>query len=228
MGKKQRTHQSFWLRFFTATHLKSSVYFKEFLALYFALDHFPRFICGATKPVLVLTDNLSLTQFFQSKTIQPSLWNCLDRVLSFNVCLAHIPGEAKSAADFLSRMQTDPSLSIQIKLTEDVPIRKIEIETAAKTPDVTLSSFPVVNTFPEELPALDETKEKFTAFFDHCLAQQPAEDHAVTVNGLFSFTSASQINLIESTDFEHILNIIPNRIHPLNIKEEQSKDEVIR
>ena len=64
--------------------------------------------------VLVLTDNRSLTQFFQSKTIHQSLWNCLDRVLSFNVLLAHIPGKANTAADFLSRMQTDPNLSLSV------------------------------------------------------------------------------------------------------------------
>ena len=211
--------------------MKFSLYFKEFLALYFALDHFSHFIWGAAKPVLVLTDNRSLTQFFQSKTIHPSLWNCLDRVLSFNICLAHIPGKANSAADFLSRMQTDPSLSIWIKLTDAVPIREIEIETAAKTPDVALSNIAAVKPFPDELPALDENfinQLKVHGLFDQFLAQQPAEDHAVTVNGFFSFTSAPQINLIESIAFEDILDDLPNRIHPLTLKEEQSKDKVIR
>ena len=157
--------------------------------------------------------------------------NCLDRVLSFNICLAHIPVKANSAADFLSLMQTDPSLSIQIKLTDDVPIREIEIETAGKTPDVALSNIAAVKTFPDELPALDENflnQLKVHGLFDQFLAQQPAEDHVVTVNGLFSFISAPQINLIESNDFEDVLNDLPNRIHPLNLKEEQSKDEVIR
>ena len=132
-GKEKKTYAlvSFSSRLFTATQLKFSVYYKEFLALYFALEHFSHFIWGATIRVLIFTDNRSLTQFFQPKTIHPSLWNCLDRVLSFIILLAHIPGKANSAADFLSRMQTDPRLSIQIKLTDNVPIREIEIETAA-------------------------------------------------------------------------------------------------
>ena len=37
-------------------------------------------------------------------------------------------------------MQTDPSLCLSIKLTDRVPIREIEVETEAKTPDVSLSN----------------------------------------------------------------------------------------
>ena len=84
-------------------------------------------------------------------------------------------------------MQTDPGLSIQIKLTDDVPIREIEIETAAKTPDVALSNIAAIKTFPDELTALDEN----------------------FINQIKVHTSKS-------------------RIHPLNLKEEQSKDETIR
>ena len=65
-GKRKKIHApvSFSSRLFTTTQLKFSVYNKEFLALYFALDHFAHFIWGATKLVQVLTDNISLTQFF--------------------------------------------------------------------------------------------------------------------------------------------------------------------
>ena len=88
--------------------------------------------------MLVLTDNRSLTQFFQSKSIHPSLSICLDRVLSFNNLLAHIPGKANSAADFFSRMQMDHNLTLEIKLTDHVPIRETEIEAEAKSPNVSL------------------------------------------------------------------------------------------
>ena len=155
--KKTYTPVSFGSRVFTTTQLKFSVYFKKFLDLYFALDHFSHFIWGATKPVPVSTDNRSLTQFLQSKSIHPSLWNCLDRVLSFNILLAHIPGKANSAADFLSRMQTDPNLTIQIKLTDHVPEREIKIETEAKAPDVSLSNISEIEPFSQEIhPVVDE------------------------------------------------------------------------
>ena len=58
--------------------------------------------------------------------------------MSFNILLPLIPGKANSAADFLSRMQTDPNLTLQIKVTDHVPIREIEIETEAKAPNVSV------------------------------------------------------------------------------------------
>ena len=65
-GKTKKTYApvSFGSRLFTTTQLKFLVYYEEFLALYFALDHFAHFIWGATKPVLALTVHRSLTQFF--------------------------------------------------------------------------------------------------------------------------------------------------------------------
>ena len=72
-------------------------------------------ILGTEKAVIVLTDDKSLTQFFQAKSIPPSLWNFLDRVLSYNLVIAHIPGRPNYAADFLSRSQTDPSQTMKLK-----------------------------------------------------------------------------------------------------------------
>ena len=76
--------------------------------------------------------------------------------MSFNILLAHTPGKANSAADFLSRMQTDPNLTLQIKLTDHVPVREIEIETEAKAPNVSLLNISEFAPFSEELqPAVD-------------------------------------------------------------------------
>ena len=233
-GKQKKLYApvSFGSRNFSETQLKFSVYFKEFLALYFALEYFAHFIWGATKPVLVLTDNRSLTQFFQSKTIHQSLWNCLDRVLSFNVLLAHIPGKANTAADFLSRMQTDPNLSLRIRLTDHVPIREIEIETEAKSPDVSISNIAEVNNFPDESQStIDENfiaQLKAHGLYDHFLTKQPEEEADIVITGLFSLVPVPQVNLIESNDFEDVLNDLPNRSHPINLKQEQQNDEVIR
>ena len=67
-GNTKKTYGpvDFGSRLFTTTQLKVSVYYNEFLALSFALDHFAHFIWDSTKPVLVLTENRSRTQFFQS------------------------------------------------------------------------------------------------------------------------------------------------------------------
>ena len=103
--KKKYAPVSFGSHLFNATQFNFSFYYKEFLALYYALDYFSHYIWGSSKQVIIVTDNKSLTQFFQSKLIPPSLWNCLDRILPFNIVIAHIPGRANYAADFLSRME---------------------------------------------------------------------------------------------------------------------------
>ena len=80
--------------------------------MYFDLDAFSHFIWGCEKPVLVLTDNKSLTFFFETKEIHPSLWNFLDRVLAYNITLANVPGRPNAAADFLSGMETEPGATL--------------------------------------------------------------------------------------------------------------------
>ena len=215
-GKTKKTYArlSFRSTLFTITQLKFSVYYKKFLALYFAVDHFAHFIWCATKLVLVLTDKRSLTQCFESKSIHPSLWNCLDRVLSFNILLAHIAGKTNSAADFFSRMQTDPHLTLQIKPTDHVTVREIEIQTEAKAPTVSLSNISEVALFSEELhPAVDEqffTQLKAHGLYDQFIAKQHGDDPDIHRTGSFSLSSIPQVNLIETNDFEDLLNDLPN------------------
>ena len=94
---------SFGSRIFHPNQLKFSIYAKEFFAVHFALDNFANIIWGCKKPVLILTDNRSITRFFETKIIPPTLWNALDHVLSFDITLGDIPGKANLAADYLSR-----------------------------------------------------------------------------------------------------------------------------
>ena len=235
-GKEKKVYApvSFGSRLFGPTQLKFSVYYKEFLALYFALDHFAHFIWGATKPVLVLTDNRSLTQFFQSKSIHPSLWNCLDRVLSFNILLAHIPGKANSAADFLSRMQTDPSLTLSLKLTDRIPIKEIEIEKEAKAPDVALSNISSRQTFPEAID--DKADERLISqlkefgLYEQFLQKttEAQTEPSLEITGFYSFCQVNQINLVSSGEFSDILDDLPNRSEPIDLALVQNQDEIIR
>ena len=131
---------SFGSQLFNTSQLKMSTYSKGFLALYFALEYFSHFIWGAEKPVIGLTDNTSLTSFFQSKSLHPALWNFMDKVIAFNFVLAHIPGRANEAADFRSRMKTDPRQSLELQLLDAIPMKQIDIETKAKTTDASMLS----------------------------------------------------------------------------------------
>ena len=93
-------------------------------------------------------------------------------------------------------MQTHPSLSIQTKLTVHVPIREIEIETAAKTSHVALLNTDAVKNFLNELPVLDENFQnqlKIHGLYDQFLAKQPADDQDVAINGLFLLSDVTTI-----------------------------------
>ena len=59
--------------------------------------------------------------------IPPPLWNACDFVLQFNFTIAHIPGKMNTAADFLSRLEMDPSEKIILKIREDIPTTPIEV-----------------------------------------------------------------------------------------------------
>ena len=60
---------------FSPSQLKMSIYAKEFLAIFFAFKEFGRLFWGAPQPLIILTDNKSVTHFFQTKIIPPTLWN---------------------------------------------------------------------------------------------------------------------------------------------------------
>ena len=111
--------------------LKMSKYSKEFLALYMAFLEFAHILGEATKPSIVLTDNKSVTHFFQTKAIPPTLWNACDYVLQFNFKIAHIAGSVNTAADFLSRLEIKVTEKIRLKIREDVNTTPIEVTTSS-------------------------------------------------------------------------------------------------
>ena len=119
----------------------------------------------------------------------------MDRVLSFKILIAQIPGKANSAADFLSRMQTDPNLTLQIKLTDQVPTGEIEIETEAKAPNDFLLNSSEIAPFSEELqPTIDKqfiTQLKAHGFYDQYKAKQPSDNPHVLIPGFFSFINSA-------------------------------------
>ena len=90
---------------YSPSQIKTSIYAKEFLALYMAFKEFGHKFWGATKPVIIMTDSKSVTRFFQTKMTPPHLWNACDFVLQFNFTIAHIAGKKNTPADFLSRLE---------------------------------------------------------------------------------------------------------------------------
>ena len=109
------------------TQLKLSIYAKEFSAIFFAFKEFGHIFWGTPNPMNILTDNKSVTRFFQTKIIPPTLWNACDYVIQFNFTIAHIPGENNTTADHLSRLEISPKEKLILRITEDIPTTPIEL-----------------------------------------------------------------------------------------------------
>ena len=122
---------AFGSKIFSPAQLKMSIYSKEFLAIYMAFLEFAHILWEATKPTIVLTDNKSVTRFFQTKAIAPALWNACDYVLQFNFKIAHIAGSVNTTADFLSRLELRVTEKIRLKIREDTHITPIELTTSS-------------------------------------------------------------------------------------------------
>ena len=84
-----------------------------------------------TKPTIVLTDNKSVTRFFETKAIPPALWNACDYLLQFNIKIAHIAGSVNTAADFFSKFELKVTEKIRLKIREDFRTTHIEVTTSS-------------------------------------------------------------------------------------------------
>ena len=122
---------AFGSKIFSPAQLKMFIYSKEFLAIHMAFLEFAHILWEATKTTIVLTDNKSVTRFFQTKAIPPSLWNACDYVLQFNFKIAHIAGSVNTAADFLSRLELKVTERICLKIREGVQTTPIEVTTSS-------------------------------------------------------------------------------------------------
>ena len=130
---KRKTYApvAFGTRIFSPAQFKMSIYSKEFLAIYMAFLEFAHILWEATKPTIVLTDNKSVTRFFQTKAIPPALWNACDYVLQFNFKIAHIAGSVNTADDFLSTLELKATEKIRLKIREDIHTTPIELTTSS-------------------------------------------------------------------------------------------------
>ena len=129
--RKTYARVAFGSKIFSPAQLKMSIYSKEFLAIYMAFLEFAHILWEASKPTIILTDNKSVTRFFQTKAIPPALWNACDFVLQFNFKIAHIAGSVNTAADFLSRLELKVTEKIRLKIREDIHTTPIEVTTSS-------------------------------------------------------------------------------------------------
>ena len=130
---KRKTYApvAFDSKLFSPAQQKMSINSKDFLAIYMAFLELTHILWEATKPTIVLTDNKSVTRFFQAKAIPPALRNACDYVLQFNSQIAHNAGSVNTAAEFLSRLEPKVTEKIRLKIREDIHTTPIEVTTSS-------------------------------------------------------------------------------------------------
>ena len=222
--KRQYAPVMFGSHAFNEAKLKMSIYGKEFLAVYNAFENFCHLIWGCSKKVVVLTDNRSLIHFFQAKYIPRNLWLMVDRLMSYDFILGHIPGKAYAAADFLSRVPQKPNDAIELMIRNTIPIQQIEIEFKTNLPPETNDSAHFSKT--PILPNVQDTGNSQSVV--SCLQKTTGNNSAIE---FYQVLETNRVNLqISATGTADPLNsfdVLECTKH-LSIAEEQKKDRAIQ
>ena len=205
--KKSYAPIAYGSKTFTPSRLKMSIHAKEFLAIYYAFKEFGQIIWGTPQPVIILTDNKSVTRFFQTKIIPPPLWNACDFDIPFNFIIAHIPGKSKTAADYLSRMEMDPTEKLVLKIREDVETRPIEVNVQSA--------------------GVSEEEQNFFTEEDNETEEQIWERRKQSRKGLMVPKIIIHIDAISENTMEKITNFTQKLRRTNQILLEQSKDPIL-
>ena len=157
----------------------------------------------------------------------------MDRVIAYNIVLAHIPGKAKAAADFLSRMQTDPNESPEHQLVDSIPMKQEEIDMKAKIPDASMLAIESVQeveakpTVPRDLIEKIQSKDALQSLIPNlekirksALYDQKPEFCAIK--------RATEINSMQEKDPMNYFQVSNRNSKALDIETEQKKDPVLQ
>ena len=205
--KKSYAPIAYGSKTFTPSQLKMSIYAKEFLAIYYAFKEFGHIFWGTPKPVIILTDNKSVTRFFQTKIIPPPLWNACDFVIQFNFTIAHITGKNNTAADYLSRMEKDPTEKLVLKIRADVETQPIEVNVQSA--------------------GVSEEEQVFFTEEDNETEEQIWERKRQSKAGIKVDETVIQIDTISENVVDEITNFTQKLRRTNQILLEQSKDPIL-
>ena len=205
--KKSYAPIAYGSKTFIPSQLKMSIYAKEFLAIYYAFKEFGHIFWGTPKPVIILTDNKSVTRFFQTKIIPPPLWNACDFVIQFNFIIAHIPGKNNTAADYLSRLEMEPTEKLVLKIRADVETQPIEVNVQSA--------------------GVSEEEQVFFTEEDNEPEEQIWERKRQSNAGLKVPETVIQIDAISENIVEKITNFTQKLRRTNQILLEQSKDPIL-
>ena len=157
----------------------------------------------------------------------------MDRVIAYNIVLAHIPGKANAAADFLSRMQTDPNESLELQLVDSIPMKQLEINMKAKTPDVAMLAIESVQEIeakpavPKDLIEKIQSNDALQHLIPNLNEILKSASNDQTPE-LYAIKRATEINSIQEKDPMNFFQVSSLNSKALDIETEQKKDPVLR
>ena len=106
---------AFGSKLFQGGQMSLTMYAKEVLAMHFAFDEFGHNLWGAKKPIIVMTDNKALPNFFRRNTSRLHCGIFVFKLFSSIFLLAHVPRVENPAADYLSRLEIRPEDRLHLK-----------------------------------------------------------------------------------------------------------------
>ena len=158
------------------------------------------------------------------------------RVIAYNTVFAHIPGRANAEENFLSRMQTNPTQSLELQLHDSIPVKEIEIDMKTKIPGVSMSAIesdqpeqvePEPHILSEDIITIINSNHALQNLFLH-LNDLLAFASKDTISEGYLITRAPEINSIQQNDSLNHFETSTTNAKPLNIPAEQKKDPMIR
>ena len=153
----------------------------------------------------------------------------MDRVIAYIIVLAHIRGRANAAADFLSRMRTDPTQSLELQFHESIPMKLSEIDMKGKTPGASMLAIesdqaeqvePQPHIFSEDIINVinsNHALQNLIVQLNDLLASASKD----TMSKSYLMKRAPEINSIQQIDPLNYFETSTTNAKHLNIQEEQ-------
>ena len=214
LTSKSYTPVAFGFLLFSPAQFKHLIYVNEFFFVHYAFETFEQYIWGVSnKPIFVLTDNKSVTRFFQVKRLTDKFWNAVDYVLSFNFVLGCIPGKANAAAGYLSRVHINPAAKMKLKLEDQIPLHKTQIDVLSNTPDNSVMSVYTTKEIAPQ-PTHNKNSEIIVTNADNEIEAEITELSSVHYNQTCAVLEENPLDKLD----------LKESLLPLNIEKEQRND----
>ena len=125
-------------------------------------------------------------------------------------------------------MQTDPSASLSIKLTDKIPVRKIYVDTIARVPDASLNLVQSIEEAFSETEQVDEplvaNLQRLGLYQAYLDKQSTCDTHGTIEPKALVMLKRPMMNAIEYPDPSETYIELDSKNEPIDRKKEQQQD----